>query len=597
MKLSRIYSNDKRFRPIKFNEGFNVIVGKIVDRSNLDTNSHNLGKSTLVELIDFMLLKGINKKHFFKEKSQFNESIFFLEIKVSESKYITIKRSIEFSSKVSFKFHDKPYQDFTYDTWWDYVDLPMTSNDIHRNPVWILNNYIKFNSVLPYSYRNYISYFLRSQYDYDEVFKLSKYKGSDALWKPMLAYLLGYNGEILKRKYDVEQQIYQEEKLLVEMEKELKVSINDLNRIHSLLDIAEKKRDFVRDKIDSFDFYFRERELNKALIEDIESEISRLNTLEYKLQYEIKEITNALESQNNFDLKKINKLFQQVGIYFPEQLSKSYKELIDFNKKITDERNKYLYENLKENKSILKETLEKLDALNVQRNDVLSVLKEKDSFAKFKKFQLELVEIENEINNLLNKLDNYEALQTISMRINSLNEDLISIVSTLKAHLEEGNNLFRDIQATFTSLAERILNETAVLYHRINNNSNVDFIADITSSDKGTLTSKANGYSYRKMLCVCFDLAILINYSGTNFFKFVYHDGSLEAMGDTKIITYFNTVKDICKKYDIQYILTTLDDHLPTDASGRRYALSEEEIVITLDNRSDDSGRLFGFSF
>ena len=43
MILSRIYSNDKRFKEISFNKGFNLIVGKIKEYDKNDM--HNLGFS------------------------------------------------------------------------------------------------------------------------------------------------------------------------------------------------------------------------------------------------------------------------------------------------------------------------------------------------------------------------------------------------------------------------------------------------------------------------------------------------------------------------------------------------------------------------
>jgi uncharacterized protein YydD (DUF2326 family) len=57
MKISKIYAN-KSFKNVSFNEtGLNVIIGKISDRENTDLDSHNIGKSLLLEVIDFLLLK------------------------------------------------------------------------------------------------------------------------------------------------------------------------------------------------------------------------------------------------------------------------------------------------------------------------------------------------------------------------------------------------------------------------------------------------------------------------------------------------------------------------------------------------------------
>ncbi|MDG1623159.1 hypothetical protein P7D06_28650, partial [Bacillus mobilis] len=278
MKISKIYSDNKRFREINFSDGLNIIMGRVINKSNLDSDSHNLGKSALINLIDFMFLKELKRGSFLKDNPEkFKTYTFFMELKKSENSYITIKRSVKNNTKISLKFHEKGNQDFRDCTNWDYKDVPLTSTDVNRSPKHILNQYWGINEILPYNYRQYLNYFLRSQYDYDEVFKLSKFKGNDSSWKPAMANLLGFNGSLIKEKYILEADVVKEQKLFQEMEQKLKISLNDLNQIESLLEINEIKKNFVADKIDNFDFYLKERDLNRELVEDIETKISTLN--------------------------------------------------------------------------------------------------------------------------------------------------------------------------------------------------------------------------------------------------------------------------------------------------------------------------------
>ena len=71
MKISKIYAN-KSFKNVSLNEtGLNVIIGKISDRKNTDLGSHNIGKSLLLEVIYFLLLKKVsNKDKYFLTKYQ-----------------------------------------------------------------------------------------------------------------------------------------------------------------------------------------------------------------------------------------------------------------------------------------------------------------------------------------------------------------------------------------------------------------------------------------------------------------------------------------------------------------------------------------------
>lgn len=599
MKLSKIYCNDDRFREIEFSDGLNVIIGKITNKDDLNSNSHNLGKSTLINLLDFMFLKELKAGNFLKDNfDKFKNHTFYLELKKETNKYITIKRSVRNNTKISIKYHDEGKQDFRDETTWDYTDLPLTSDDEGKNPKDVLNRIWGFNKVLPYSYRTFLNYFLRTQYDYDEVFKLSKFKGSDSTWKSPLTYLFGFNGGLIKNKYDLEAKITAEEKLLVQMEKELKTSLNDLNKIEALIDINEKKREEIKSNIDKFDFYLTERQLNKELIENIEKEIAHYNSREYKLKYEIEKIKDSLNNQIKFDLTSIEKLFNEIKITFPENLKKSYEELVKFNQDLTSERNKFLEENLYKKVEELEEVNKELLALNNKRNEILSVLHEKDSFVKFKKYQMELVEIENEISQLLSKIDNIDVLKQKRKDIDKLKKDMQELIEKITEHLKEANNFFKTIQSLFHELVKTILDETAILFYEINSNNNIEYSAKITSIKEDVLTSKSEGYSYRKMLCVCFDLAVISAYKDRKeFFKFVYHDGSFESLSNTKKIKYIETVRDICKNDGIQYIFTTLEDDIPRLQDGKLFNFHQDEIAIILDDRENDKGRLFGFSF
>ena len=66
MKLVRLYAN-KLFKNIEFSEtGLNIVLGRITNKAINDKDTHNLGKTLLCDLIDFMLLKKVdNKKEFF----------------------------------------------------------------------------------------------------------------------------------------------------------------------------------------------------------------------------------------------------------------------------------------------------------------------------------------------------------------------------------------------------------------------------------------------------------------------------------------------------------------------------------------------------
>lgn len=599
MKLMQIYCNDSKYKWTKFNEqGINVILGKVENKLIKDTDSHNLGKSTLIGLLDFMLLKNVSESHFlYKNEKLFHNYTFFLEIKKDDNQFVTIKRNVINGTKICFKFHSEPYQDFRLEQNWDYEDLPLTSDKPDKNPVLILNNYLGLEACKKYTYRKITGYFLRTQYDYDEVFKLSKFQGKKVDWLPPLLYLLGFDGGKLEKKMVLESNIIATLEYLKRMQKELSVSDYEIDVIKSLIEARQIDKAKLEEKIDKFDFHAKERDLNTKLIEEIETEISILNKNEYRLKFEIDKIKDSLNSKIKFDLEVIENIFKEVNIYFPDQVKKKYGQLVDFNTQITTEREQYQKEVLIDKFNQLEQTSNKLNELNDKRVNILSVLQEKDTFKKFKSYQNELVEVENEISALLSKLENIDIIKSIRKNIETMQEDLAKSIDSLLKHLNENNELYIKVKSYFRELVKEIIGESAILYYKVNKNFNPEFYADYVSHKEDMITSQSDGFSYKKMLCVCFDLAVLMAYSDKAFFHFAYHDGAYESMSNTRKIKYINAIRKTCETYDLQYIFTTLEDDLPRNEKDEVYKFNDKEIILTLTDKPDNSGRLFGLKF
>ena len=149
------------------------------------------------------------------------------------------------------------------------------------------------------------------------------------------------------------------------------------------------------------------------------------------------------------------------------------------------------------------------------------------------------------------------------------------------------------INKIFNSIIKDILNTNALISLNINKQGNVEYNSDYQNPADLIKTSEAQGTTYKKLLCVAFDLSTLINYSENSFYKFVYHDGVLEGLDDRIKVRYVNLVKTLSEKYDFQYILTLIDSDIPKDTPD---IISENEICLKL-NDKDNNGKLFLNSF
>lgn len=203
MKLVKIYAN-KNFKNIEFNPKFNVVLAIINDKLN-KKDTHNLGKTSLIHVINFILLGSFNKKIF--GNKIFQGVVFYGELALNDGRFLILRREIDTNTKISFKINDRKSNGFIVPDSWDEENLAF---DKSRKK---LNEYLGFDVVPNYDYRKSITYFLRTQQDFLDVYKLDKFKGKHIDWKPFVFELLGYDSNLIIKKLSLEDDIDKKKEL------------------------------------------------------------------------------------------------------------------------------------------------------------------------------------------------------------------------------------------------------------------------------------------------------------------------------------------------------------------------------------------------
>jgi len=592
MQISKLYSNKPDiFSDIIFHpNSLNVVFAEIRDISNLEKDTHNLGKTTLSELIDFLLLKGKSSDFFlFKHLDRFIDFEFFGEFTISEnSHYFTVKRCVSSSTKISIKVHNNSNQDFrkANDDIWDYHSLPIAKAKKIIDS--ILNIYV----IKPWGYRSGISYFLRSQNDYHDVFQLSKFKGKHQEWKPYLYHILGFDGNDMIRKYEIENDIQEIDLHIKDIESEYPGEIEPIDKINGKIILIENDIRNLENTIDKFNFIEMDDSINEDLVKNTETSIASLNEQKYMLSMEIEHIRKQMTLDYKSEFKQITEIFEDAKIYFGDQIKKDYQNLIEFNKKITTERKSYLQERLTSIEIQLTEIMNDLKDKNELRQNALQVLKEKNTFKKFRSYQDKIIEQKTNLHLLGVKKTVHERIASLKKQKKEFELETNNLTEKVYESINESNKIYDSIRLKFSELIREIIDEDAVISITQNNAGNLEFEAEITKT--GLVSSQSKGTSYKRLLCAAFDLAVLITYSGQPFFHFVYHDGILEGLDARKKIKIIDLVRRTCSKYNIQHIITVIDSDWPLGQDGNRYKFNDSEIVKKLHD-TDQTGRLFQF--
>lgn len=590
MKLSKLYSNcPERFHPIEFSQEINIVLAKIRLPENKRKHTHNLGKTILGRLIDFCFLSKKDKNFFlFNKLDLFEQFDFFLEIELFDASYLTIKRGVKEATKISFKKHDIGNQDYSSleENQWTH------SNISFEKAKFLLNTLLDWSSLKEWPYRKMLGYLLRSQDDFRDVFQLNKFKSQHSDWKPFLADIIGLDAKLIKAHYDNESEIESvKEKIkysALSADSELTI-----NKIDNILLLKNKESEKIKNGLNEFNFHENDKKITKDLIEEVDAKIANLNSDRYYLGCTRERIQQSLkEGQIIFDPDQAKLVYEQAGICFDGQIKKSFEQLIEFNKAITNERIGYLRQELKEVKQKISLINSELNELNHKRSTHLSFLKETDSFDKYKSLSKDLVDLESDIKHLETQKESLFKINDLKEELSSLQSKCLELAQKIQENIQKVSpdkvSRFSYIRLYFSDIIEQVINRKALLNIEVNNEDHIEFSAKILNENNNN-TNAGEGNSFRKLLCVAFDLAVIRAHLTEKFPRFVYHDGVFESMDDRVKDNLMNVYKEYAS-YGIQSVITLIDSDIPKEGDADFFASTK--IVLQLHDEGE-SGRLF----
>lgn len=569
----------------------NVVMAEIRLPENRSKDTHNLGKTTLGRLLDFGFLAKRDPKFFlFKHSDLFKEFIFFLEIELEDASFVTIRRSVKEATKISFKRHQAGHQDLSglALTEWDHVNMPF------ERARELLDGVLDWRAIKPWAYRKGLGYLLRSQDDFRDVFHLRKFAAAHSDWKPFLAHVLGFDAQLIVEHYEKEEQLSKKQAIAQTIKNELGGSIEDISKIEGILLLKQKEAEKKQTLLDAFDFRTQDKDSTKQLVDDIDVKIASLNAERYSYNQTKKKIISLLEEdQILFNPDEAQRLFEEAGVLFKGQIKKDFQQLIDFNRAITDERRGYLQEEREEVEAELKRINAELNFLGKKRSEMLSFLSETDIFGKYKQVSDEMVILRADITSLERQRGFLHRLQELRKEIRALTEERGNLQAQIEANVEKQNSdqdsLFSAIRVFFNEIVEEVIDRKALLSVSPNQLGHLEFKAEILD-ESGNATSADLGHTYRKLLCIAFDLAVLRAHLDEKYPRFVYHDGVFESLDDRKKENLLAIIRRYAE-LGLQPIITLIDSDMPVRA-GDQPVFSSDEIVITLHDEGE-KGRIF----
>lgn len=586
--IINLYCNKGEFEDIEFHSGLNVVLGEIHLEKDHDKDTHNLGKSTLCQLLDFCLLKAKHKDFFlFKHDELFHDYIFFLELQLADGRYLTIRRDVATPSKIwLFISPDRGVDARDLDdNAWTHKRLPF------ERAKTLVDGLLGYVSLQPWDYRKVLGYLFRGQLDFGDVFRPTIFRGKDKDWKPFLLHVMGFNSELFSRRYDLEAEIDSLKDQERQLASQSPDGADDSGELDAFLAIKQREVDELQAFLDEFKLEPHDQEAVRELVEDIDARIGELNDRRYDLRYSIAQIEKSLEKEKLlFSTSEAKKLFEEAGVLFEGQIAHSFDQLLAFNADITEERRSYLLEDLSEARAELRQIEDELSQLDSRRSKLLDQLGSRDVVTKYKAATNDLVLRRTELETIKQRRERTRELQKVRREIASKKAALTTCDAEIQDEIDkvsdvEGAGLFGRLRGEFDGIVYKVINHHGMLSVSANTEGHAEFKAEI-SDKRGMSTNQDEGVTYKKLLCVAFDLALLLAHDASGFPDFVYHDDVFGGLDNRKKENLRDVMRS-CGNKGIQQIVTAIDSELPTPDF-----FDVDEIVLRLHDDGSD-GRLF----
>lgn len=561
LKSLQISSKNEVIRNIDFHNGLNLIVDNTPPKSNKIQTGNNVGKTTVLKLIDMCF--GANPRIVYQDTEDKNKEYITVRNYLQENNvsvllelidsfenpatHISITRNFLQRTKAIRMINGEQILDKDFETTLLNLFFPEV---VYNKPT--------FRQIISHNNRysdDKIQYTLRT---------LDKYT-KETEYETLNLFLLGCDVSNGEQRQLLVEKIKQEESYKNRVENGMSLLTYKTALEQVLLNIEilnQKKEDFG---INS-DFE-KDLELLDEIRYKINSVSSEISTLNIRRELIEESVAGFQADLSNIDTKELKKLYEEVKVNISE-LQKTFEELVSYHNKMIQEKIKFISSELPMIKSNIAVKKSELEDLLKKEAEYASKIAKYDSFET-------LEDIIEELNNAYRQQGEYE---TIIKQLSEIDNNLSMYNSELKT-ISDG--LFsvdfkKDLDARierfnkfFSAVSKELYGENYFLSVDINESKGKKFYK-FSAYNMNLSSGKKQGE------ILCFDIAYILYARQENIphFDFLLNDKK-ELLHDNQL----EKVADFVAKHNIQLVLTILKDKLPPSL------VKQENIILELSQK------------
>ncbi len=579
--LHKVSANKESFHTVTFKKGLNVILA-VRSKASSDKDTRNgVGKSTLIQIIDFCLGSRAEKGKGLIIKPLI-DWVFTLEITLA-GHYVKATRSI--------KEHHNIYIEGPTEK------LPLQPSE-HRDSgrlyfkdaQWkTLLGKVLYNtpnsSDLKYkpSYRSLISYFIRTGPDaYSDPFRHYRQQKP---WDIQLniAYLLGMNWEFASKW-----QVYKDKEEGVKaIEKAIKSGamedvVGTVGEMETQCIQLEQQASESKKSLDTFIVHpqFESIQLEANMLTQ---HIHKLSNQNISDSIRLERYRISISEEKPPTSLSLEKLYEESGFVFNDFIKKSLDEARAFHSQIVTNRRLFLESEIKAIKKSIKERDSEIASLTKKRARLLKVLQTHGALQEFAELQEKHLTLQGELERLKARLHEFKELKNAKRDIKAAKEKLIE---TAEKDHEQRRNVW--------SLPVRFFNDFSQALYELPGKLVIDICKSLYKYKVNIERSGSEGVE--KMKIFCFDLSILKLNKERLGIDFLIHDTLMYDSVDTRQRAFaLELAQRTATEIRGQYICTINSDMVPFQDFTEDFNFNSH-VCLTLSDENPENS-LLGIRF
>lgn len=576
--IHKISANQSSFRTVTFEEGLNVIIAERTEISSQKDTRNGLGKSTLIDIIDFCLGGSADKGKKLNIEALQDWS-FTLEATIASNR-VQITRAVSSANRIiiqgsTSKWPDQPDVDqetgeLTYNLsrWrnilgWALFGLSVSNEEDRYKP----------------SYRSLISYFIRTKPGaYLDPFKyLPQQKG--IVSKVNIAYLLGLSWEYASKL----QELGETELGLAALESGNVSSVGSIGELEAQRIQLQQKTAEMAKSIESFMVHPQYQDIQLEA-DRITSELHTLANNNISDMRKLARYKEATSDESPPDTLAIEKLYEECGLVFNDSVKRTLSEAKEFHLKVISNRRDFLETEIERIEQAMREREDRIEILTKQRAVSLEILQTHGALQEVTKLQERNAHASGELSRVQSNIDE---LKSLSRRKRGIKEEKSEALKMAEQDHEERRQMWEEAIRLFNDNSQALYETPGKLVIDIGD-SGYSYKVDIERSGSEGID---------KMKIFCFDLALLqLQLERQDRIDFLIHDTLMfDAVDPRQRARALERADQVTKAANSQYICTMNSDMIPRSDFSDEFDF-DKSVRLTLTDATP-AGSLLGIRF